>query len=57
MYNNGQEESTERRSFELGLNLYEDKILSNVLKRLKKGQEIKDNSGIIAFQRCVMWTL
>ena len=36
IYHNGQEKPTERWSFELGLNLSEDNILSTVLKRLKK---------------------
>ena len=42
IYHNGQEKPTERWSFELGLNLSEDKILSTVLKRLEKGYGIKD---------------
>ena len=44
IYHNGQEKPTERWSFELGLNLSEDKILSTVLKRLEKGYGIKDKS-------------
>ena len=42
IYHNGQEKPTERWSFELGLNLSEDKILSTVLKRLEKGYGIKE---------------
>ena len=42
IYHNGQEKTTERWSFERGLNLSEDKILSTVLKRLEKGYGIKD---------------
>ena len=42
IYHNGQEKPTERWSFEIGLNLSEDKILSTVLKRLEKGYGIKD---------------
>ena len=42
IYHNGQEKPTERWSFELGLNLSEDKIFSTVLKRLEKGYGIKE---------------
>ena len=42
IYHNGQEKPTERWSIELGLNLFEDKILSTVLKLLEKGYGIKD---------------
>ena len=47
IYHNGQEKSTERWSFELGLNLSEDKILSTVLKRLEKGYGIKDKCAAL----------
>ena len=47
IYHNGQEMPTERWSFELGLNLSEDKILSTVLKRLEKGYGIKDKCAAL----------
>ena len=42
IYSNGQEKPSSRWSFEIGLNLTEDKFLSTVLKRLEKGYGIKD---------------
>ena len=47
IYHNGQEKPTERWSFELGLNVSEDKILSTVLKRLEKGYGIKDKCAAL----------
>jgi len=47
IYHNGQEKPTERWSFELGLNLSEDKILSTVLKHLEKGYGIKDKCATL----------
>ena len=39
IYHNGLEKPTERWSFELGLNLSQDKLLYTILKRLKKVME------------------
>ena len=39
IYHNGLEKPTERWSFELGLNLSEDKLLYTFLQRLEKGYE------------------
>ena len=47
IYHNGQEKPTERWSFEFGLNLSEDKILSTVLKRLEKGYGIKEKCAAL----------
>ena len=45
IYSNGQEKSSYRWSFDIRLNLTEDKFLSTVLKHLEKGYGIKDKCG------------
>jgi hypothetical protein len=47
IYHNGLEKRTERWSFELGLNLSEDKLLYTILKRLEKGYGIKDKCAAL----------
>ena len=47
IYSNGQEKPSSRWSFEIGLNLTEDKFLSTVLKRLEKGYGIKDKCAAL----------
>ena len=47
IYHNGQEKPTERWSFELGLKLSEDKILSTVLKGLEKGYGKKEKCAAL----------
>ncbi|CAB3991046.1 Hypothetical predicted protein [Paramuricea clavata] len=47
IYHNGLEKPTERWSFELGLNLSEDKLLYTILKRLEKGYGIKDKCAAL----------
>ena len=51
IYHNGQEKPTERWSFELGLNLSEDNILSTVLKRLEKGYGIKEKCAALSISK------
>ena len=47
IYHNGLEKPTERWSFELGLNLSEDKLLYTFLQRLEKGYGIKDRCAAL----------
>jgi len=47
LYHNGQEKPTERWSFEIGLDLSEDMILSTVLRRLEKGYGIKEKCAAL----------
>ena len=52
IYHNGLEKPTERWSFELGLNLSEDKLLYTILKRLEVGKRLWNQGQMRRFEYC-----
>eukprot|EP00794_Sanderia_malayensis_P002785 gene2785-3222_t len=51
IYHNGQEKPTERWSFELGLSVSENKLLSSILKWLERGHGVKDKASALGIAR------